>query len=201
MMMMMMTKYLVLTLVVISSRPISIYAEKELMMRECRNAQFPTVCMQCLESDPASVVAGSVAIAGIVINCLDSHLHTLIKQVFSYIIIIKIILTYSDFFISPCNITELLSKKVKGHDEMKAALKDCKKDLLVAMTLVPDAKNCLEAGDYNKAGQSIQLALGFPLQCRENLETSKFQFSPSFRQIITIYAQLSVAAMRIIDRF
>ncbi|CAH2033400.1 unnamed protein product [Thlaspi arvense] len=83
--MMMIKKYLVLTLVVISS-PISIYAGKDLMIRECHNAPVPTICMQCLDSDPASVrAADPVAIAGILINCLDSQLHILAKQVFAYI--------------------------------------------------------------------------------------------------------------------
>ncbi|VVB00104.1 unnamed protein product [Arabis nemorensis] len=74
-----MIQFLVLTLVVISP-PISIYADKDLMINECHNAPVPSTCMQCLESDQTSLHADPHGIAGIVLNCLDSHLHILTKQ-------------------------------------------------------------------------------------------------------------------------
>ncbi|CAL9219092.1 unnamed protein product [Arabidopsis halleri] len=72
----MMIKYLLLTLLVISP----MCAEKDLMIKECHNAQVPTICMQCLESDPNSVHADRVGIADIIIHCLDSRLHIITKQ-------------------------------------------------------------------------------------------------------------------------
>ncbi|XP_024005976.1 uncharacterized protein LOC18011270 isoform X2 [Eutrema salsugineum] len=99
------------------------------------------------------------------------------------------------------NITTLLSKIEKGHDAIKTALEGCKKDLSEAITkALPDAKNSLKTGDYDKAGKSVKLALGFPLSCSDSLQTTKFDFR-SFYNRIRIYAQLSNAAMRIIDRF
>ncbi|ESQ29851.1 hypothetical protein EUTSA_v10011943mg [Eutrema salsugineum] len=161
----------VITLVVVSNTPMSIKAEKDLMIRECHNARVPTICMQCLESDSSSIHADPVGLAAIIINCLDSHLHILTKQI------------------------------EKGHDAIKTALEGCKKDLSEAITkALPDAKNSLKTGDYDKAGKSVKLALGFPLSCSDSLQTTKFDFR-SFYNRIRIYAQLSNAAMRIIDRF
>ncbi|XP_024005975.1 pectinesterase inhibitor isoform X1 [Eutrema salsugineum] len=176
---MMIMKFLVvITLVVVSNTPMSIKAEKDLMIRECHNARVPTICMQCLESDSSSIHADPVGLAAIIINCLDSHLHILTN-----------------------NITTLLSKIEKGHDAIKTALEGCKKDLSEAITkALPDAKNSLKTGDYDKAGKSVKLALGFPLSCSDSLQTTKFDFR-SFYNRIRIYAQLSNAAMRIIDRF
>lgn len=73
-----MIKFLLLALLVISP----ICAEKDLMKEECHNAQVPTICMQCLESDPTSVHADRVGIAEIIIHCLDSRLDIITKQVF-----------------------------------------------------------------------------------------------------------------------
>ncbi|CAH8273592.1 unnamed protein product [Arabidopsis lyrata] len=169
-----MIKFLLLTLVVIS--PISICAEKDLMINECHNADVPAICMQCLESDPTSIHANHLGIAAIVINCLESHLHIITN-----------------------NITNLSSKKDKG--EVKTALEACKKDLSTnAATILSEAKTSLKTGDYDKTNRSIKLALGFPLGCRFNLKSVKFT-SPQLFSQINIYAQLSDAAMRIIDRF
>lgn len=92
-------------------------------------------------------------------------------------------------------------EKEKGGAAIKTALQGCKKDLSEAMTrALPDAKKGLKTGDYDKAGQSIKHALGFPLMCLNNLQSAEFDFPPVYSQI-NIYAQLSDAAMRIIDRF
>jgi len=76
-----MIKFLLLILVI---SPMSICAEKDMMINECHNADVPAICMQCLESDPNSIHADHIGIAGIVINCLESHLHIITKQVFTY---------------------------------------------------------------------------------------------------------------------
>ncbi|XP_048617680.1 LOW QUALITY PROTEIN: uncharacterized protein LOC106449131 [Brassica napus] len=171
MMMMKMIKFLLVTLVVVLSGQISSYADKGLMIRECHNARVPTICMQCLESYRESVHADPVGIASIVIKCLDSNLNVLTKQ------------------------------KEKDGDAIKIALEGCKKDLSEAMRkALSDAKKGLKTGDYDKAGQSIKHVLGFPLMCKYNLQTAEFDFTPFYSQI-NIYAQLSDAAMRIIDRF
>ncbi|KAL1221485.1 Pectinesterase inhibitor [Cardamine amara subsp. amara] len=172
--MMMMIKFLLFTYLVIS--PISIYADKDLMVNECHNTQVPTKCMQCLESDPTSVKATAVGIASIVINCLDSRLQNITK-----------------------NITDILSsKEYKG--ELKTTLEDCKKDLSTEVTTkLSEAKTGLKTGDYDKAGLSIKLALVFPLTCRAKLKIFMFTSDELFSHI-NIYNQLSDAAMRIIDR-
>ncbi|KFK35537.1 hypothetical protein AALP_AA4G003400 [Arabis alpina] len=178
--MMKMIKFLVLTLtLVVISPPISIYADKILMARECHNARFPTTCMQCLESDPTSLHATPYGIAGIVINCLESHLHILTN-----------------------NITELLVKKQKG-DTTKSALVYCKKYLTAALKFLPYAKTSLKNGKYDMAGRTIAFALMFPIRCEDILETAKFEkFEyPEIYNQINLYGQLSDAAMRIIDRF
>ncbi|XP_009124120.1 uncharacterized protein LOC103849054 [Brassica rapa] len=178
MMMMKMIKFLLVTLIVVLSGPIPIYADKGLMIRECHNARVPTICMQCLESDPASVHADPVGIAGIVIYCLNSNLNVLTN-----------------------NITKLLLKKEKDGDAIRKALEGCKKELSETMTkALPDAKKGLKTGEYDKAGQSIKHALGFPLMCGNNLQAAEFVSLTVYSQI-NIYAQLSDAAMRIIDRF
>ncbi|XP_013591233.1 PREDICTED: pectinesterase inhibitor [Brassica oleracea var. oleracea] len=169
--MMKMIKFLLVTLVVVLSGQISSYADKGLMIRECHNARVPTICMQCLESDRESVHADPVGIASIVIKCLDSNLNVLTKQ------------------------------KEKDGDAIKIALEGCKKDLSEAIRkALSDAKKGLKTGDYDKAGQSIKHVLGFPLMCKYNLQTAEFDFTPFYSQI-NIYAQLSDATMRIIDRF
>ncbi|KAF2592045.1 hypothetical protein F2Q70_00043034 [Brassica cretica] len=184
MMMMKMIKFLLVTLVVVLSGHISSYADKGLMIRECHNARVPTICMQCLESDRESVHADPVGIASIVIKCLDSNLNVLTKQVFTSL-----------------NITKLLLEKEKDGDAIKIALEGCKKDLSEAMRkALSDAKKGLKTGDYDKAGQSIKHVIGFPLMCKYNLQTAELDFTPFYSQI-NIYAQLSDAAMRIIDRF
>ncbi|KAL1221486.1 Pectinesterase inhibitor [Cardamine amara subsp. amara] len=171
----MMIKFLLLTFLVIS--PISIRADKDLMVKECHNAKAPSICMQCLESDPTSVKANPVGIAGIVINCLNSRLQNITK-----------------------NITDLLSSK-EDKGDMKKALEACKKDLSTeATTKLSEAKTGLKTGDYDKAGLSIKLALGFPLSCRVSLKNVKFTSADLFTQI-NLFGQLSNAAMRIIDRF
>ncbi|AEE81948.2 Plant invertase/pectin methylesterase inhibitor superfamily protein [Arabidopsis thaliana] len=168
-----MIKFLLLILVI---SPMSICAEKDMMINECHNADVPAICMQCLESDPNSIHADHIGIAGIVINCLESHLHIITN-----------------------NITNLSSKKDKG--EVKTALEICKKDLSTnASTILSEAKTSLKTGDYDKTNKSIKLALGFPLRCMFNLKRVKFT-SPQLFSQINIYAQLSDAAMRIIDRF
>ncbi|KAG2304515.1 hypothetical protein Bca52824_033166 [Brassica carinata] len=176
-----MIKFLLVILIVVFYGPISIYADKALMIRECHNARVPTICMQCLESDPASIHADPVGIAGIVIHCLNSNLNVLTKQC--------------------SNITKLLLEREKGGDAIRTALQGCKKQLSEAMTkALPDAKKGLKTGDYDKAGKSIKHALSFPLMCVNNLQSAEFHFPPVYSQINT-YAQLSDAAMRIIDRF
>jgi len=103
------------------------------------------------------------------------------------------------FFHLCSNITNLSSKKDKG--EVKTALEICKKDLSTnASTILSEAKTSLKTGDYDKTNKSIKLALGFPLRCMFNLKRVKFT-SPQLFSQINIYAQLSDAAMRIIDRF
>ncbi|XP_010456178.1 PREDICTED: pectinesterase inhibitor-like [Camelina sativa] len=169
-----MIKCLLLTILVIS--PISICAKKDLMINECHNTQVPSICMQCLESDPTSVQANPVGIAGIILQCLDAHLHIIIN-----------------------NITDLSSKKDEG--EVKTALEVCKKDLSMNVaTNLSEAKRSLKTGDYDKVNHLIELALGFPLQCLFKLKLVKFM-SPQLSSQINIYGQLSDAAMRIIDRF
>ncbi|KAL1194281.1 Pectinesterase inhibitor [Cardamine amara subsp. amara] len=172
---MMMIKFMLFTYLVIS--PISICANKDLMVNECHNAQVPIICMQCLESDPTSVSANPVGIASIIINCLDSRLQNITNI-----------------------ITDLLSSK-EDKGEVKTALEACKKELLTeATTKLSEAKTGLNTNDYDKANLSIKLALGFPLSCRAYLKNFKFASLELFSQI-DIYDQLSNAAMRIIDRF
>ncbi|XP_019091559.1 PREDICTED: pectinesterase inhibitor-like isoform X1 [Camelina sativa] len=176
---MMIIKFLLLTLLVIIS---PIWAENDLMINECHNAQAPTTCMGCLESDPTSVHADPVGIAGVVIHCLDSRLNIIIN-----------------------NLTDVSSKEEKA--EVKKVLEACKHDLSMEVPKkLSEAKTDLRSGDYDKAARSIMLALGYPWSCRSNLQSVKFDESlfeetlELFSQI-NIYAQLSDAAMRIIDRF
>ncbi|CAH8255754.1 unnamed protein product [Arabidopsis lyrata] len=171
-MMTMMIKYLLLTLLVISP----ICAEKDLMIKECNNAQVPTICMQCLESDPTSVHADRVGIADIIIHCLDSRLHIITN-----------------------NITNLLSRERKR--EVKTVLKACENELsTVGPNTLSEAETALTTGDYDKTAKSIKLALGIPHGCRFELQRIKFESFELYSQI-NIYTQLSDAAMRIIDRF
>ncbi|VVB00105.1 unnamed protein product [Arabis nemorensis] len=69
--------------------------------------------------------------------------------------------------------------------------------------MLPDAKTGLKNGDYDKAGESLKFALMFPMRCKFNLQRAKFDKYeyPQVYSQINIYAQLSDAAMRIIDRF
>ncbi|EOA23081.1 hypothetical protein CARUB_v10003862mg [Capsella rubella] len=96
------------------------------------------------------------------------------------------------------NITDLSSKKEEG--EVKTALEICKADLPNTATKLSEAKKSLVSGDYDKVNQSIEFALSFPLGCLLQLNNVNFTF-PQLSSQIQIYAQLSDAAMRIIDRF
>ncbi|CAN8303195.1 unnamed protein product [Cochlearia groenlandica] len=163
-------KFMLITLLMIFA--ISIYADKDTMVKQCHHAHVPTICMQCLESNHnTSLHADPIGIAVIIIHCLDSHLHILIK-----------------------NITEVeLYKK-------EEALSDCKNDMLEAIKKLPDVNKSVKRGDYDKAGQSLKLGLLSPKRCRDNLRRTKLKFYQIYSQI-NIYIQLSDAAMRIIDRF
>ncbi|XP_010450608.1 PREDICTED: uncharacterized protein LOC104732726 [Camelina sativa] len=103
------------------------------------------------------------------------------------------------------NLTELSSKEDKA--EVKKVLKACKQDLSMKVPKkLSEAKTDLRSGDYDKAARSIMLALSYPWSCRSNLQSVKFdeylyEESLELFSQINIYAQLSDAAMRIIDRF
>ncbi|EOA37807.1 hypothetical protein CARUB_v10011965mg [Capsella rubella] len=176
----MMIKFVLLALLVVIISPA--WAEKDLMITECHNAQVPTTCMQCLESDPTSLQADPVGIAGIVIHCLDSRLRIITN-----------------------NITDLLSKEDEA--QVKKVLKACNQNLLKEVPRkLSEAKTNLGTRHYDKAAESIKLALGYPWSCRSSIQNVKFDeslFGESLEVIsqINIYAQLSDAAMRIIDRF
>lgn len=83
---------------------------------------------------------------------------------------------------------------------MRKILEDCRNDTsTVAPKLLSEAKTGLKTGDYDKAAKSIEYA-SIPHSCGLKQPSVEFEFLQLFSQI-SIYTQLSDAAMRIIDRF
>jgi len=87
-----------------------------------------------------------------------------------------------------------------GTKEVRKILEDCRNDTsTVAPKLLSEAKTGLKTGDYDKAAKSIEYA-SIPHSCGLKQPSVEFEFLQLFSQI-SIYTQLSDAAMRIIDRF
>jgi pectinesterase inhibitor-like protein len=151
-------------------------ADDNLIKLQCRHAETPTLCIQCLKSDPRAPHADKVGIATIVINCLSSHSKTLAS-----------------------NMTKLASKE--EDKKLKSACHGCSKGYVKANKNLLKAVSLLKIGDYDKANSGVKSALQYELFCRETFEESKWKLPSLVVYEMRLYEALSEAALRIVDRF
>ncbi|CAK7355439.1 unnamed protein product [Dovyalis caffra] len=154
-----------------------VIAYDDLIKQQCHNAETPSLCIQCLKSDPKAPQADKVGIATIVINCVSNHSKTLAS-----------------------NMTELASKE-ELDKKLKSAYQRCIKGYALADKHLLKVVSWLKTGDYDKANSGVMSALEYELLCRASFEVSKWEIPSLVVYEMRVYEALSEAAFRIIDRF
>ncbi|KAK8477279.1 hypothetical protein V6N13_087848 [Hibiscus sabdariffa] len=152
-----------------------VFADEALIQLQCHNAEVPSTCIQCVKSDPRSQSADKVAIAGIVISCISNSAKTISG-----------------------NLSDLIAPWLEK--EVKRRLRKCVKEFSEAKTDLAEAINMLKNKDYDETNSLVVKALHQEVDCRENLSQYNISY-PYMEHYMTIYEQLSDAAMRIVDRF
>lgn len=155
-------------------------ADEKLIEQKCRDTETPTLCIQCIKSDPGGEKANSTtAIASIVINCISNHAGVLIKNV-------------SD-----------LAAAYSSDKKFAAVCEDCRKGYTRARKSLSTATANLKKGDYDNANHYVIVALDddYVRSCEPGLQPYEFGIVPPgvFYQI-RVYEDLSGIAMTIIDR-
>ncbi|TYG47662.1 hypothetical protein ES288_D11G357900v1 [Gossypium darwinii] len=140
------------------------------------NYMVPKACIQCVKSDPRSQLANKVGIAAIIITCISNKAVTL-----------------------ESNMTVLASSV---HDkDLKLVLQDCQKELSDAKTNLTTAIDRLKNKDYDQTNYLVNLALQKEFDCKKNVGDLQYTLHTTVLNDMTLYEELSEAAMRIIDRF
>ncbi|MBA0687582.1 hypothetical protein Goari_015106 [Gossypium aridum] len=153
-----------------------VFADDTLIKTQCHNAEVPKACIQCVKSDPRSQSADKVGIAAIVITCISNKAVTL-----------------------ESNMTILASSV---HDkDLKLVLQDCQKELSDAKTNLTTAIDRLKNKDYDQTNYLVNLALQKEFDCKKNVGDLQYTLPTTVLNDMTLYEELSEAAMRIIDRF
>ncbi|KAG4177134.1 hypothetical protein ERO13_A11G291800v2 [Gossypium hirsutum] len=151
-------------------------ADDTLIKTQCHNAEVPEACIQCVKSDPRSQSADKVGIATIVITCISNKAVTL-----------------------ESNMTVLA---LSVHDkDLKLVLQDCQKELSNAKTNLTTAMDRLKSKDYDQTNYLLNHALQKEFDCKKNVGDLQYTLPTTVLNDMTIYEELSEAAMRIIDRF
>ncbi|KAK8712247.1 hypothetical protein V6N13_147489 [Hibiscus sabdariffa] len=152
-----------------------VFADEALIQLQCRNAEVPPTCIQCVESDPRSQLADKVAIAGIVISCISNSAKTISG-----------------------NLSDLIAPWLEK--EVKRRLRECVTEFSEARTDLAKAINMLKKKDYDETNSLVVKALHQEVECRQSLSQYNISY-PYMEYYMTIYEQLSDAALRIVDRF
>ncbi|KAB2006348.1 hypothetical protein ES319_D11G338400v1 [Gossypium barbadense] len=151
-------------------------ADNTLIKTQCHNAKVPKACIQCVKSDPHSQSADKVGIATIVITCISNKAVTL-----------------------ESNMTVLASSV---HDKkLKLVLQDCQKEFSDAKTNLTTAMDRLKNKDYDQTNYLVNHALQEEFYCKNNVGDLQYTLPTTILNDMTLYEELSEAAMRIIDRF
>ncbi|TYG96357.1 hypothetical protein ES288_A11G343900v1 [Gossypium darwinii] len=151
-------------------------ADDTLIKTQCHNAEVLEACIQCVKSDPRSQSADKVGIATIVITCISNKAVTL-----------------------ESNMTVLA---LSVHDkDLKLVLQDCQKELSNAKTNLTTAMDRLKSKDYDQTNYLLNHALQKEFDCKKNVGDLQYTLPTTVLNDMTIYEELSEAAMRIIDRF
>ncbi|GMI65581.1 hypothetical protein like AT4G00872 [Hibiscus trionum] len=152
-----------------------VLADESLIQLQCRNAEVPSTCIRCVESDPRGQSADKVTIAAIVISCISDSAETLSG-----------------------NMSALIGPREDGG--VKRALRNCVEGFSKAKADLTKATNMLENKDYDETNSLVNKALHQEIYCKQNLSEYHISY-PSMDYDMTIYEELTDAAMRIVDRF
>ncbi|PPD68559.1 hypothetical protein GOBAR_DD34563 [Gossypium barbadense] len=88
------------------------------------------------------------------------------------------------------------------HDkDLKLVLQDCQKELSDAKTNLTTAIDRLKNKDYDQTNYLVNLALQKEFDCKNNVGDLQYTLHTTVLNDMTLYEELSEAAMRIIDRF
>lgn len=166
---------LFLLLLLVTLSPTLLLADDNLIKKQCRHAEAPELCIQCVKSDPRASKADKVGIATIIINCLSNHSKTLAGNM-------------SDLAVHAPN------------KKLSSAFKNCSQGFEKANKDLAKVVSCLKGRDFDHANRSVRTALQFKLTCRRQLMHYKGKVPSSVEYTMRVYEALSVSAMRIIDR-
>ncbi|GMI65584.1 hypothetical protein like AT4G00872 [Hibiscus trionum] len=153
-----------------------VFADETLIQLQCRNAEVPSTCIQCVKSDPRSQSADKVGIAAIVISCLSNSAKALSG-----------------------NMTALAS--VVHDTKVKQIIQGCEIGFSEAETDLTKATTLLENKDYDGTNSLINVALQQEVDCHNDVLDYKVSVPSIMIYDMRVYEELSDAAMRIIDRF
>lgn len=155
-------------------------ADDKFIEQRCRDTEVPTLCIQCIKSDPDGEKAVKATdIATIAIKCLSNHAEALVKNMSS------------------------LASTYSSDKKLVTACENCNKGYSQAKKTLSKADAKLKDGDYDNANHFVILALADELvrSCGPSLEPygEKKGVYDAFYQI-TVYEGLTGIALAIIDR-
>ncbi|MBA0687581.1 hypothetical protein Goari_015105 [Gossypium aridum] len=88
------------------------------------------------------------------------------------------------------------------HDKkLKLVLQDCQKEFSDAKTNLTTAMDRLKNKDYDQTNYLVNHALQKEFYCKNNVGDLQYTLPTTVLNDMTLYEELSEAAMRIIDRF
>ena len=150
-------------------------ADDKLIQIECHNAEVPSTCIQCLQSNQRSQKADRVGIATIIVSCLKNHAQSLAASM------------------------SHLASGAKDK-EMKNRFEECSQGFSPAMKELSSATIRLKKAKYDDAERSVNKALYcYNLSCQSIIQS--YKHTPKHVVYsIRIYEELSEAANRVIER-
>lgn len=155
-------------------------ADDALVEQQCRQTDAPETCIQCIKSDPEAAKKADKpeTIAAILVTCLST-----------------------DAEILKGNMSTLASS-VSQDKNFKGICEDCSKCYDQAKTNLSSATDELKKGDYDEANYFVVSALvnSRMAACGLKIQSYKSKVPDDVFNKMRIYAQLSGAAMNIIDR-
>ncbi|KAF3974714.1 hypothetical protein CMV_001973 [Castanea mollissima] len=166
---------IILHLLLLTPYPPMLKADDKLIQIECHNAEVPSTCIQCLQSDQHSQKADRVGIATIIVSCLKNHAQSL-----------------------AANMSHLASGA--KDKEMKNRFEECSQGFCSTMKELSSATIRLKKAKYDDAERSVNKALNcYSLNCQSIIQS--YKNSPKHVVYsMRIYEELSEAANRVIER-
>ncbi len=150
-------------------------ADDKLIQIECHNADVPSTCIQCLQSDQRAKNADKVVIATIIVNCLKNNAQSLAANM--------------------SNLASGTKAKV-----VKKVFKECGQGFSSAMKKLSSATFGLKKGKYDDAEKFVSEALDYEHNCQSKIGRHHEDIPKHVVYDMRIYEQLSEAANRVIER-